>query len=257
MFLLKTKVLPSLILSASIVSGLTASSNHDELVTSIVKLRGDVEALYTQLKDNKQRYTEEMKSLSLQITDTDAQINRKTTAIKLAKKKLEDIQDKIKTTSSSNQEIKPLIYEAIKLLEKQIMAGIPFMVNQRTADLHKIQSDLEENVITNEKALALVWASYDDAIRVTKEIGLFKQEININGTTRLAKVAKLGSVALFFSTPSDEIGYAVRKGNGYEYKTVTDPKDKEKIVALFDALQKQIRTGFFELPNALILQGSK
>lgn len=258
MFLRQKKVLPSLLLSLSIVSSsLSATSDHDELVNSIIKLRGDVEALYTEIKENKERYNDEMKSLSLQITDTEAQINRKTTAIKLAKGKLEEITTKIRETSSSNQDIKPLVYQAIELLQKSIQEGIPFMVAQRVASLNKIKSDLEENTITNEKALALTWAAYDDAIRVTKEIGLFKQEITLDGKNTLAKIAKIGSVALFFSTPTDEIGYAVKTDAGYGYKRVTDPKDKEKIVALFDALQKQIRTGFFELPNAFILQGSK
>lgn len=253
----QTKVIPSLLISLSLASSsLMATSDHEELVNSIVKLRGDVESLYTELKENKQRYNDEMKSLSMQITDTEAQINRKETSIKLAQKRLEELRLKIEETSSSNANIKPLIDESIALLEETITNGVPFMVEQRVADLHKIKTDLDENLITPEKALALVWAAYDDAIRVTKEIGLFKQEITLNGKPTLAKIAKLGSIALFFSTPTDELGYAVKTDKGYYYKVVTDPKDKEKIVALFDALQKQIRTGFFELPNAFILQGS-
>ena len=112
-------------------------------------------------------------------------------------------------------------------------------------------------MITNEKALSLTWASYDDTIRVTKEIGLFKQQINVKGQKVLARIAKLGSVAMFFSTPSNEVGFVVKNANAYEYKQITNPEDIKKIVALFDALQKQIRTGYFELPNALVLQGSK
>jgi hypothetical protein len=184
------------------------------------------------------------------------QINRKTTSIKLSKNDLEKIKQKIKETSDGNKEIKPLVLNALALLENSIKEGIPFMIEQRISSLHKIKSDLNEGLITNEKALALTWASFDDTIRVTKEIGLFKQQINFKGKQVLARIAKLGSVALFFSTPNNQVGYVVKNGDKYEYKHITDPKDIEKIVALFDALQKQIRTGFFELPNALVLQGS-
>ncbi len=256
MFLRQTKFLPSLLLSVSVVSSSLAAIDNEKLANSIIKLRGDVEELYSQIKDNKQRYTSEMKSLSMQTTDTEAQINRKETSIKLAQNKLQEIQGKIKETSSANSNIKPLIKEALMLLENSIIEGLPFRVTERIADLKKIQADLNDNQITSEKALALVWAAYDDAIRVTKEIGLFKQEITLNGHNVLAKIAKLGSVAIFFSTPSDELGFTMKTDKGYEYKVITDPKDKEKIVALFDALQKQIRTGFFTLPNGLILQGS-
>lgn len=250
------KIIHSLILSASLLSSSLYASTNKDLVNSIINLRGDVENLYTDIKENKQRYNSEMKSLSTQITDSQAQINRKTTSIKLANSELEKIKTKIQNTSSKNSDIKPLVLSALDLLETTITSGVPFMVEQRVASLHKIKSDLNEGLITNEKALALTWASYDDTIRVTKEIGLFKQQINFKGKNVLAKIAKIGSVAMFFSTPSNEVGYVTKANNSYDYKHITNPEDIKKIVALFDALQKQIRTGYFELPNALVLQGS-
>lgn len=251
------KIIYSLALSATLLgTSATAATTNDELVNSIIELRGEVETLYTDIKENKERYNTEMKSLSMQATDSEAQINRENTSIKLALTELEKVRTKIKETSSGNAEIKPLVLNALSLLEKSIKEGIPFMVEARVADLHKIKSDLEEGLITNEKALSLAWVSYDDTIRVTKEIGLFKQQIDFKGKKVLAQVAKLGSVAMFFSTPSNEVGFVVKKGASYEYKHITNPEDMKKIVALFDALQKQIRTGFFELPNALVLQGA-
>lgn len=257
MILNQNKTLFSLALSATLLSSSLVAKNNDKLVHSIIELRGDVEHLYTNIKENKQRYNAQMKSLSMQITDTEAQINRKNTSIKLAENELNKIKTQIEETSSGNSEIKPLVLNALALLEKSIQSGIPFMVESRVSDLHKIKSDLESGLITNEKALSLTWASYDDAIRVTKEIGIFKQKINIKGKSVLVKIAKLGSVALFFSAPSGEVGFVVKNADKYEYKNITNPEDVKKIVALFDALQKQIRTGYFELPNALVLQGSK
>jgi cell division protein FtsB len=251
------KIVYSLVLSASLLSSSLNATTNEQLVNSIIKLRGDVENLYTNIKENKESYHAEMKSLSMQITDSEAQINRKNTAIKLAKNELEKIKAQIKEASSGNSEIKPLVINALALLETSIKEGIPFMVEARIADLHKIKNDLEAGLITNEKALSLAWASYDDTIRVTKEIGLFKQQIDFKGEKVLARIAKLGSVAMFFSTPSNEVGFVVKDGNTYKYKHITNPDDIKKIVTLFDALQKQIRTGYFELPNALVLQGAK
>ncbi|MBL1243579.1 MAG: DUF3450 family protein [Sulfurimonas sp.] len=251
------KLIHSLALSAVLLTTSLAANTNEKLVNSIIQLRGDVENLYTDIKENKQTYHSQMKSLSMQITDSEAQINRKSTAIKLAQNELSKITIQIKETSSGNSEIKPLVLNALVLLEQSINEGIPFMVEARVHDLHKIKADLNANLITNEKALALTWAAYDDTIRVTKEIGLFKQQIDIKGKKVLAQIAKLGSIALFFSTPSNEVGFVVKNNNAYEYKLITNPEDIKKIVALFDALQKQIRTGYFELPNALVLQGVK
>jgi regulator of replication initiation timing len=250
------KTLLSLVVSTAIVSSLSAQ-NNEEIINSIMKLRGDVESLYTQIEENKQQYTAQMKSFSMQITDTEAQINRKDTSIKLAHAELEKVKVKIAESASNNSDLKPLIYSSIDLLKKAIKEGIPFKITERIADLDKIKSQLDEGLVTEEKALSLIWASYDDTLRVTKEIGLFKQNIMLKGETVLAKIAKLGSIMMFFSTPKDEVGYVVKKADGYEYKVVTDPEDIKKIVALFDALQKQLKTGYFTLPNALVLMENK
>lgn len=250
------KILYSALLSATLLAPALHANTNEALVTSIMELRGDVEGLYTDIKENKERYNSQMKSLSMQITDSQAQINREETSLKLAETELQKIKTKIKESASSNKEMKPLVLDALTLLEEITQEGIPFMVEARLDAIKKIKDDLNENLITNEKALSLAWASYDDTIRLTKEIGLFKQQITFQGKELLAQVAKIGSVALYFSTPSNEVGFLTKENGEYSYKHITDPQDVKKIVALFDALQKQIRTGFFNLPNALVLQGA-
>jgi hypothetical protein len=191
----------------------------------------------------------------MQITDNEAQINRNETSLKLTEQNLQKTEAELRALGSESEDIKPMILDAINTLSKEIKAGIPFKADERVAALEKIKTDMKEGSITQEKALALVWASYDDALRLTKEIGLFKQEITLDGEAKLAKIAKVGSVMMFFATPDDKVGYVTKEENGYSYVTVTESEKKEQIVKLFDALQKQIRTGYFTLPNALVLRG--
>lgn len=251
------KVLLSLVISATLFSPSAFAQNSEEIIKSIMKLRADVESLYTSIDENKDNYRAQMKSLAMQSADSEAQINRENTSIKLANTELEKLQTKVKEKSSNNTELQPLLTYALDLLEKSINEGFPFKVQERLTEINKIRTQLEDNTITKERALALVWASYDDNIRVTNEIGLFKQNIIIDGKKTLSQVAKLGSVMMFFSTPDERVGHVIKTATGYEYKEITDPKDIEKIVNIFDALQKQIRTGFFTLPNALVLMETK
>jgi hypothetical protein len=62
---------------------------------------------------------------------------------------------------------------------------------------------------------------------------------------------------LFFQAPDKRVGYAVKKDDSYAYKVLTKEEDIKQIKTLFDALNKQIRTGYFSIPNALVLQGDK
>jgi len=247
------KVLLSLVVSGTLFSPMLMA--QDEMIKSIMELRSDVESLYTQIDDNKEAYRSQMKSYALQISDNEAQINRQETALKLTQQSIEKAEKQLEALGSTTVDLKPVVNEALAVLEKEIKAGIPFKVEERIAGLHQIKNDLKSGNISQEKALALTWASYDDTLRLTKEIGQFKQEITLDGKETIAKIAKVGSVMMFFATPDDRVGYVKQEGNAYSY-VVADGSQRDQIIDLFDSLQKQIRTGYFTLPNALLLRGA-
>lgn len=247
------KILLSLAVSSTLLSPMLLA--QDEMVKSIMELRSDVESLYTKIDDSKEAYKSQMKSYALQISDNEAQINRQETSLKLTKQNLEKAENKLASMGSATEDLTPIVNEALTSLEKEIKAGIPFKVEERVAALHQIKNDLKNGNITQEKALALTWASYDDALRLTKEIGQFKQEITLDGKETIAKIAKVGSVMMFFATPDEKVGYVKQDAGKYTY-VVASGDEHDQIVDLFDALQKQIRTGYFTLPNALLLRGA-
>ncbi len=250
------RVIVSVVVSM-VLGSVSLSGNNENIVKSIMKLRADVELLYNKIDENKDIYKAEMKSNTMQAADLEAQINRQETALRLAEAELKKIREKIEETSSRSESMKPMLLEAIEALRELIKKSLPFKTSERLEDLKKLQKNLIDDVITEEKALLLIWASYDDTIRLTKEIGVFKQEIMLDGEIKLAKIAKLGSIMIYFATPDDKVGYVVKNGDKYEYKVVSNKEDIIKIVNLFDSLKKQIRTGFFALPNALILSEEK
>ncbi|HIQ47150.1 MAG TPA: DUF3450 family protein [Sulfurovum sp.] len=255
MITIRRKALYMMLFVGTLGSSSLLAKSSENMIQSIMKLRGDVEALYSKVDDNKDDYKAQMKSYVLQISDNEAQINRKETELKLTQQNLAKVASELQTIGSSVKDIKPIIHTALALLAKEVQAGIPFKTEERLGALEKIKTDLKNGDITQEKALALTWASYDDALRLTKEIGLFKQEVTIEGESKLAKIAKIGSVMMFFATPDDKVGYVKQENNAYTYVVATEDDDITHIVHLFDALQKQIRTGYFTLPNALLLRG--
>ena len=233
------------------------AQNNTEMVKSIMKMRADVEGLYSKIDENKDNYKAQMKSYAMQIADNEAQINRKETALKLTSAETVKLQEQMTKKGAGTDDLNPLLTKALDRLETIVTSGLPFKTEERVADLEKIKADLKAENITQEKALSLVWASYDDALRMTKEIGLFKQQIKIGNEEKLAKVAKIGTAMMFFMTPDDQVGFVKKNDKTYTYVVSTDEKSRKEIHTLFDALQKQIRTGYFTLPNALIVAGVK
>ncbi len=226
---------------------------EDQMVQSIMQLRSEVEKLYTQIDDNKDAYKSQMKSNALQVSDNEAQINRQETSLKLTNQNIEKVQKKIEMLGNSTMDFKPIVFDALDALENVIKAGVPFKIDERVSALRQIKNDLQSGNITQEKALALTWSSYDDALRLTKEIGQFKQEIVLEGKSTMVKIAKIGSVMMFFATPDNKVGYVKQNGNQYSYVIAKDDTERSQIIDFFDSLQKQIRTGYFTLPNALLL----
>jgi len=254
---MNTKILFGVVLSLSLLTSSLYAKSNENMINTIMKLRADVESIYSQIDENKEGYKSEIKSLMMQKADNEAQINRKETSLQLLNSQIDTVKSKLDKESNATTSLKPMLDEAITTLKTLIIEGIPFKKELRMADIEKIEADLKAKTITQEKALALIWASYDDALRLTKEIGMFKQQITVDGEEKMAKIAKLGSIMMFFSTPDDKVGFVVKKDKKYSYEVVTDEEKVMQIVTLFDALQKHIRTGYFTLPNALLVQGDK
>lgn len=240
-----------------LLSSTMLSANSDNMAESLMKLRGEVEHLDTQINDEKDAYKSSMKSLSIQKSELEAMVSREDLKIKQINKELSDIQAKIVAASKNSQGLKPIVIEAIDNLSAMMKTSIPFKTSERVESVEKIKQQLNDSLITPQKALSQVYNAYNDEIRMTKENGIFKQTIVLNSEEKLAEIARIGTAMMFFKTPNDTVGYVVKNGNSWTYQEELNKEKQTEILSIFDAFKKQIRTGYFTLPNALILSEAK
>lgn len=225
------------------------------LADSLIKLRSDVEMLHKSLEDKQEEYKTKMKSLAISRSDLEASIAREDMKIKQLQSSLQKTKERIIEKSKASSGLKPVLVAAIEKLQAYISQGLPFKTQERVDHLEKIKQQINDNLLSPEKALNLVWSEYEDNFRMTHENGLFTQNVMLDGSQRLADVARLGTVMLYFKTSDERMGYATENNGNWEYKEVMDSTGKEQIAILFDSLQKQIRTGYFLLPDALSEKG--
>ncbi|MBU1657870.1 DUF3450 domain-containing protein [bacterium] len=238
----------SLLLS---VTALTA--NSENMAESLMKLRADVEQLDSSISDEKDTYKASMKSFLRQKDDLESVIAREDLKIKQIQQELSKVHKEIKEAGKNSEGLKPLLLSALDLLEENIQTSLPFKTAERLNDIAKIKEQIQNDLITPQKALALTWNTYSDAIRMTKENGLFKQTITLDGKERLAEVARIGTMMMYFKTPDESVGYVSKDSQGWFYKEALSKEEKSQILNLFDAFKKQIRTGYFTLPNAIVM----
>jgi len=239
-------------LAGSLVSATALLAGTEEnMAESLMKLRAEVEKLGSQIQDEKDETKASMRSLVLEKNELDATIGREDLKIRQLEQEIAKVKKQIEAASKNSEGIKPVVTEAVANLKARIVSELPFKTAERLEDVERIETQMNAGLLTPQKALVQVWNSYADELRMSKENGLFKQTIQLDGKDRLAEVARLGTVMMYFKTPDDRVGYVAKDANGWYYKEAVDKAAKDQIVALFDAMQKQIRTGYFTLPNAI------
>ena len=228
------------------------ASSIENLAKSLAKIRGEVETLQSQLDIEKEKHSSKMSALNSQLADLSVEERRQ----KLSVEKLQQSIDKLGVTTQqaeqSGEHLKPVLLSALAEYKRHIQGGFPFKVDDRIKAINDLENNLVNQQIDPSKAVNQTWSLIEDEVRLSKENGIYQQTILLNGERVLVDIAKIGTVFMFFQTKDNQSGMAKRsKEGGWIFEAVSDSADRERIRNLFDSLKKQIRQGYFELPNPL------
>jgi len=230
-----------------------SASSIDNLANELVSLRGQVETLQNQLDLVKEEHRNRMMALSSQFTDLGVEVRRQKVSLKKMQQALSKFNQTQQSSSHDSKKLTPVLHHVIANLQTYIKQSLPFKTVDRLTVLSHLDDELNRQLIDPKRASNRLWAFVEDEIRLSKENGLYRQTIEIEGEKVLAKVAKLGSVFLYFQTSEGIVGMAKRKPlqDQWQFVVLQGATAKEQIGLLFDSLKKQIRQGYFELPNPL------
>lgn len=250
-FLKKTALFSSvmmLLLSTPVAMG----SSLENLAKSLAKVRGEVETLQMQLDLEKEKHGSRMSALNSQLADLSVEERRQKLSIEKLQHSIEKLGVTAKQAEQSGENLKPVLLAALGEYRLHIQTGFPFKMEDRIKAIDDLENNLINQQIDPNKAVNQTWSLIEDEIRLSKENGIYQQTIMLNGEKVLVDIAKLGTVFLFFQTKDNQGGMARKLAQGgWKFEIVDNTDDKERIRNLFDSLKKQIRQGYFELPNPL------
>ncbi|MEN1729690.1 MAG: DUF3450 family protein [Pseudomonadota bacterium] len=242
----------ALFVGLTLAAPLSAQESLDNLAEELVRLRGEVESLNTELNSLNDQHRAEMNALAAQKGDLEATARREDLRIRQLDQDLADNRQRAADAGLAGEALIPVAQSVIADLQASIEGGLPFKVGERLDALNEIRSQLESGSQAPPRIINRLWSFYEDELRLTRENGLYSQVIPLDGGRVLADVAKLGSVAMYFQTRDGRMGQVVRQGADWRFVEVEEAVSRNQVANLFDSLQKQIRTGFFELPNGSI-----
>lgn len=244
-----------IVFSASTASA-SAADDNAKLAERLIELRGKVETLHDEIQSKQRQHKNRMSGLAQRRAELEGQLQRQELEIKRAKKQLAQLNQETRDTAEAAQALRPAAEEIIQGLEASVKAGLPFTVSQRLAELTELNKKLKNGELSPPRVIQQLWSFVEDELRLCRENGLFRQTIELNGQEELADVIRLGMTMLFFHTEDGVYGYAQRDGAAWRYV----PVEGEQLAAekkLFDAFERQLRTGFFLIPNGLPAGGAQ
>ena len=249
-------------LTAAIVTGLLAltplagmAQDADPLARELIALRAEVEQLNAELNLVREEQRTAMAGLSAQKAELAAQLERQELARKKLRDELARRQNEAAEAGVSGEALQAPVLEALDLLARQVQEGLPFKREERLAALEEIRTQIQNQSLPPPRAVNRIWAFMEDEFRATRENGLFQQTITLDGESVLADVGRIGTMMLFFRLSDGRMGKAERGPAGWTFVLSTDEAERQRIASLLDSLKKQIRQGWFELPNALAQGG--
>lgn len=229
----------------------SGSTSPGALAESLIKLRSEVEQLNTEVEIQRQENRTRAGSLAATRAELEAGVKRQELNVRQLREDLAKREQTAAGAGVAADVLLPVLQQAIATLEAQIQSGFPFKRAERLAEVAELKAQLQAGTMPAPRVANRLWALYEDEFRLTRENGLHSQTITVEGKDVLADVAKIGNLMLFFRTPDGRFGKVVAQGSDWRYELSSDDAERKRIADLFDSLRKQIRQGWFELPNTL------
>ncbi|HAG91729.1 MAG TPA: hypothetical protein DCL41_07645 [Bdellovibrionales bacterium] len=225
-----------------------AFANPEDMAQKIVELRESVELLNSEYELQKDSLFNDLKGLATQKAELEARISEEEMLKKQIQGKVSELKKNIQTVSVLGDQVRPLLEENFQSFQSYLDHSLPFKISERSEAFVTLQSKMKTGEITPVKAALQFWSLQEDERRMGKEISLAKQSLDIDGTSYLADVVKVGMKWMYFQLSDGRAGQAVFNKGQWSFQFFDSTDQIEKVALLQDSIKKQIRMGAFDLP---------
>lgn len=232
-------------------AGQARAQSVDQLANKLAGMRADVETLSAELTELKTDTGNELRALARQKSDLQVELEREKVRISRLRSTLDKKRQAIAARSTDAEDLAPIFDAALAGLRAHVDASLPFRRADRLAALDKVAEQRQSGVLSYERALSRLWSFVEDELRMTRESGVFRQTVELDGAEMLADVVRIGMVMLFFRTSEGRIGKTEKTAGGWRFVELDHSDARRRVRDLFDSFKRQIRIGFFTIPNAL------
>ena len=221
-------------------------AHADERGARLAELRAEAEALHSEVSRERADLDADLADLDTRRREIELEADRERLALDKLNQRIADARAEDAGSGEQFDGLQPVLFEGITTLRARIGAGIPFRREERLAALDALETGLRSHTLSPDRAASRLWQQVEDELSLSRENSLDRQVIEIDGTENLAEVARLGMIAMYWRTEDGRLGWFGSDGRTLPASTRAE---RAQIDALFTALDRRIRSGWFELPG--------
>ena len=238
-------------------TSLAHATELDTRAARVAALRTEVETLNTNVGLAKEELTADLRAAAGQQAELEAAVRRQELRLeRLLGDEQAALREVEKQSRGAGEALEQEVRTGIHAFRGHVKRSLPFQSEARLKALAELEAHLNATTLPVEQVAARLWAFAEDERRLTRENAIGRQVATIDGDEILVDIARLGMIAMYFRTPDGRIGQVHRASSGWSWTVLPAESEAAQVDKLFDALEKGIRTGWFELPQPLIAMGA-
>lgn len=223
----------------------------ENLAEELVSLRSELEQLNDQIENQEQLYQSKLQTLNIQKADLSAALQRDQLKITELKGQLNQLKQNMDQNFAGSSALIKEIDKVTIELKNYIKASLPFKTNERLKAIDALSSALESQKKSPYRIANELWALIEDEIRLHRDLGIYKQVVEIDNKEQICDIAKIGMLTYYYKTPAGTYGMIKRNHTQQKWETqaLTERTQINEVERLFDSFKKQIKVGPFRLPG--------
>lgn len=237
--------------TAPAVIGLPGPST-DELtdeVRALAALRAEIEGIEAELTEIREIGRSRNRSLAAQVEDLQLLVQEEFRRVDELQRSVDQRSEVVEARRLRGSEVDSTLQAALIDVWHSLDRRAPFRLAERRGELDALDQDLERGLLDPETATSRLWQFVEDEIQLARGVGIHRQAVEVDGQRILADVVRLGMLALYVRTPDGRYAHAVPGDDGtWRFEVLTDPGRRDAVHTFFRAVERQVRSGRFDLP---------
>lgn len=214
----------------------------------IAELRAEVDRLDAEIRTARDLERRALGALAAQREEIAVLLRRERARVGELRARLADVDAAREAAAAGGGDLRRSVLLAADSLIVTVERGLPFRLDDRLDVLRTLRGDVTRGRVSPENAASRLWQFIEDEIRLARDVGRYRDVVEIEGERELVDVAKLGMFALYVRTADGRVAHAVTRGGAFELERLTAPGDVGAVQTLLDALHRRVLTGEHELP---------